>query len=412
MLWLKLGWRNLRRNRRRTAIEILTVAGSVFFAVFANNVAVGTYDKMINDGVRMGSGHIGIYRPGYLEDRRTERVMASPDLVTDLVSLDGVEAVYPRLTVPGIIRSARDSRPAGCMGLDLEREKGDNPILAAKRLISGALPASDDKRGVILGETLARELGLEVGGKGVIMAQDVNGEVVSTLIRVSGIVKTGVKEIDAAAVILPRARLGALIGAENAAHEIAVILPDHHNIRRTFPVIEATVAGYADTEALTWEEAMPELASYVRMDYTGFQVMVFILYIIVGIGTVNTLLMSVMERTREFGVFRAMGLKKTGIRSIVVAEAFVLACVGVVVGALAGLAASLYTATRGIDFTKLMGGEQGLGGTIFDPVLYSGWEWMGTAFIMGAMIIVAVLASLYPAHHVMKVQPSEAMRVY
>lgn len=409
MIWLKLGWRNLFRNKRRTIIEISSIAGSVLLGIWWNNLAVGTYEKMIDDGVRMGSGHIGIYHREYLELRKTEQIIAVDDLVAELERDPDVAAVYPRLMVPGLLRSSRDSRPTAILGIDFAREQGSNPLLDPKRIVEGSLP--EKPREAVIGKVLAQELGLSLGKKFVFMAQGSDGDIVSTLLRVSGIIESHVREIDNATVLIDREHLGEIIGYTSSAHEIGIILHNNRLIKRAFPRIERIVNHYENARPFTWEEAMPELSSAVRLDHAGLQVMVVLLYLIVGIGTVNTILMSVIERTREFGVFRAIGLNSTGIRKMVMSEALVLAFAGVTVGLIVGSLLSTYTAVYGIDFSRFMS-EQGFGGTIFEPIMYGGWDIRGMIYLSGGMIVVALIASLYPTYWVMKIRPSDAMRRY
>ena len=413
MLWMKLGWRNLWRNRRRSIIELASIGGSVFLCVAWNNLAVGTYAKMIEDGVKMGSGHIGIYHRDYLELRKTEQTVPADDLIPSIEAEPDVAAVFPRLQVPGLVRSSRENRAGGIMGLDFERERDTNPLLAEKRIVEGGLPMDNLERGALVGADMARELSIGVGNKFVVMMQGADGEIVSALLRVSGIVKTNMRMIDAGTVIMDRHRLGEIIGTPGAAHEIGIMLTDHARIRSALPGLEAIADRYGDAKAFQWRDAMPELASAVEMDYAGLKVMVAFLYIIVGIGTINTLLMSVMERTREFGVLRAMGLNSAGIRKMVLSEAVVLATAGVIVGLALSIAAGLYTSTHGIDFSGIMGeGEQEFGGTLFEPIMYSIWDVRGMILLAVGMVVVALLASLYPAHRAMKVRPADAMRHY
>ena len=182
-------------------------------------------------------------------------------------------------------------------------------------------------------------------------------------------------------------------------------------IEKTLPRIRAIARTQTDVDAFQWEKAMPGLANAIKMDHVGLQIMVVFMYLIVGIGTINTLLMSVMERTREFGVIRAIGVSRTGIRKMVLSEAFVLAVTGVVAGIFLASVVGLYTANKGIDFSYMIE-DQGIAGVLFDPVMYSGWAWLDTFMLCGGMIVLALLASLYPAHYIMKIQPSEAMRKY
>ncbi|MFC1541655.1 ABC transporter permease [Candidatus Latescibacterota bacterium] len=411
MLWIKMGWRNLWRNRRRSIIELTSIAGSIFLAIFMNNLAIGSYSQMINDGVRMGSGHIGLYRSNYLELRKTEQTMTAGTIIPAIEKLPEVAAVYPRLNVPGLVRSSRDSRASLLVGMDIGREKDSNPIIEADRIEKGGFPTDDDKRGALMGAVLAEELGLDVGKKFVVMTQGADGEIASSLFRITGLIRTNARMIDAGMVIIPRQVLGEVIGKTDSAHEIAVILKSHKMIEDMLPKLREIARSKPDTDAFPWETAMPELANAVKMDHVGLQIMVAFLYLIVGIGTINTLLMSVMERTREFGVIRAIGLSKKHIRKIVFSEALVLSVTGIVIGIALAILGGLYTSTKGIDYSGMMK-DQGAAGTLIDPIMYSGWDWISVIVLGVGMIVLALLASLYPAHLIMKIRPSDAMRKY
>jgi len=404
-----MGWRNLWRNRRRSLIELTSIAGSIFFAVFMNNLAVGSYAIMVDTGVRMGSGHIGLYRSDYLKLRKTELTMKTDTLISALERDPAVAAVYPRLNAPCLIRSSRDSRSSVVIGMDIAREKDSNPILNADKIVEGKLPDDNDRKGALMGETLAKELGLKVGKKFVIMTQGSDGKIASRLLRVTGLIRTNARMIDAATVIVPRKVMESVIGKTDSAHEIAVMLHDHRMIKKTLPRIRKIAHTQPDVEAFQWEKAMPGLANAIKMDHVGLQIIVVFMYIIVAIGTINTLLMSVMERTREFGVIRAIGVSKTGIRKIVLSEAFVLAVTGVVVGIFLASVVGLYTSSKGIDYSFMIK-DQGIAGTLIDPVMYSAWNWLDTFILCGGMIVLALFASLYPAHYILKTQPSDAMR--
>ncbi len=409
MLWLKLGWRNLRRNRRRTLIELASVAGSVFIAVFFVNLAFGTYSQMIESGVRIGSGHIGIYHRDYLELRRTELAIRSDDLVARLRAEPEVRAVYARLYAPGLIRSSRNSRTAVFLGIDFSMERNVNPVLARKRIEKGGIPSPDRPNGAVLGVTLAEKLGITVGNKFVMMTRGPGGEVASELFRVSGIVKTGIREFDSATVMVSRESLARVIGVPGGAHEVAVMLGGVRAIPRALPRIREIAASYPDTETYRWEDAMPGLDAMIRLDRTGLHIMLVFLYLIVGIGTVNTLLMSVMERVREFGVIRALGVRRKDIYRLVAAEAFVMALIGIVAGTVLAVLLGLYTSTKGIDISALLK-VGGIAGTLVEPVIYTGWDPAAMAALGAGMAVIALAASLYPAYHVTGIRPADAMR--
>jgi len=411
MLWIKLGWRNLWRNRRRSLIELSSIAGSIFLAIFMNNIAKGSYAQMVDDGVKMGSGHIGLYRSQFLELRKPELTFEAAPLLSELEKDPAVAGVFPRLQMPGLIRSSRESRATAIIGMDFSREFGTNPVLKPTNISDGEIPAPDDDRGALIGSVLAEELGIGLGNKFVIMVQGTDGEIESRLFRISGLITTNARMIDASMVVVPRSILSEVIGKEDAAHEIAVMLHNHNLIDGAVPRIKRIAHTSEDVDALRWEEAMPEISNAIKMDYTGFQIMVAFLYLIVGIGTINTLLMSVMERTREFGVIRAVGLSRAGIRKMVLSEALVLSITGVIAGTLIGLLVCLYTYTHGIDYSFMIK-DKGFAGTLFEPVMYSIFDWPTMGLLGVVMILLALVASLYPAHFVMKIRPAEAMRKY
>jgi ABC-type lipoprotein release transport system permease subunit len=277
MLWLKLGWRNLRRNRRRTIIELAAIAGSVFIAMYFNNLAIGSYTQMIDSGVRMGSGHIGVYQEDYLELRRVDLTVPADRLVPLLREVPGVQAVYSRLYVPGLVRSSRDSRPGIFLGLDFEAERASNPLLQPKRLAKGSFPGADNPQGAVIGTVLAEDLGLRVGNKFVLMTQGPGGEIVSALYRVTGILHTGLREFDAGTVLVSRESLAAVIGQPGRAHEIALMLRGSRDIPAALPRVRDIVRAFPGSEAYEWRDAMPSLAGAIRVDHAGLQITVIFL---------------------------------------------------------------------------------------------------------------------------------------
>jgi ABC-type lipoprotein release transport system permease subunit len=242
------------------------------------------------------------------------------------------------------------------------------------------------------------------------MSQGPDG-IASDAFRIRGIIKTGVRDIDASTVIVHRRMIGRMLDKENDAHEIAIMLPSQKQIDGVFPEVSGLASGVKNAKAYRWEDAMPDLSSGIQFDYVSGMIIVAFLYLLVGIGTLNTLLMSVMERSREFGVIRALGLGRSGVFKIVTSEALVLGFIGITFGFLLSLAAGLYTSTKGLDFSAFFT-EQGFAGSIIEPIIYSIWDWRAMFVLCLAMLLLALAASLYPVHRILKIKPSEAMRKY
>jgi len=317
--------------------------------------------------------------------------------------------VFPRLYVPCLARSSRNSKTAVFMGVDFQKERDENPALARKRFISGGIPSPLDSSGVVIGTLLAEALHVSVGSRIVMMAQGPGGEIANELFFVSGVIKTGIREFDSTTVIASRSRLGSAVGCVNDAHEISVMLSDPKKIPAVLSIINGILCEAPGVRAYPWNKAMPGLADIIWLYRMMLRIIVIILYLIVGVGTVNTLLMSVMERVREFGVIRALGMDRSGALRMVCAEALVLAAAGTVLGDLFSAFLGLYTSTAGIDISMFIK-VGGIGGTLIEPVVYTGWNMKALLTLNIGMICIALAASLYPAYHVTGVKPSEAMR--
>lgn len=409
MIWFKIGWRNLWRNRRRTGIQLAVIIGSMFLALFFNNFSNGLYVNMIDGGVRSGSGHIGLYHERYLDDRQVSDTVNAEALMERLEKDPDVVAVYPRLHVPGLLRSSRDSRPAGALGLDFAREAAHNSLLDPELIVEGSLPTGPNS--LLIGETLARELKVKVGKKVVWMAQDANGEIASKLFRVSGILRTNVKAIDAGTVMASREAMAQLFGREGSAHEVAVMLEAPGKVEEVLPRLQELAAKTGSTGAHRWQDAMPNLSTIIEIGNAKQQSIVVILFVLVAFGTLNTMLMSVMERTREFGMIRALGVSKGAIRLMILAEGFVLGLIGSILGTAAAFLLDLRTSTAGIDLSAMYR-DMDMGGIAFDYVIRTVWDWRLAFMLSAGMIVLSVVASLYPARWALRIRPADAIRKF
>ncbi len=410
-IWLKMGWRNLWRNRGRTFLQLLSIAGGLAVTIFFRNLAVGSYEKMIYDGTRAGSGHVGFYLDGYLKERKTTQCFPPGEILAAVRKDPLVESVFPRLIVPGLAQSSRESKGALFLGVDVEAEKTANPVLARKTMVAGNIPTGYDRGKAYIGVKLAQRLQVKVGNKLVLSFQDSGGKIANELFRVCGIFQSGVSQVDGDMIFLDRECLSSVFGRADAVHEIAVILKDRARMPEFLSSVGKSIPIPASVKAYPWMEAMPELYGGIRIDTVQGAIMMGIIFILIAIGTANTLLMSVTERTREFGLLRALGLDSGSIRKVVFAESVFLTLVGGGLGLLTAAIATEYSRHFGMDFSKFMGTPE-LAGIQVDPVIFGRWDLDAMGIMVSLMVVLVMVSSLYPAHRALKIRPAEAMRKF
>lgn len=405
---LSLAWKNLWRNRRRTLITLSALGLSLFLLQTFHNLSFGVYAQMVDSGVRAGSGHIALYRGDYAQSRDEQLSFAEAGLSAAIAREPGVRASLPRVYLPGLAQSSRESRGILLMGIDPAAEAVVNPFW--KNLPEEERIADPEGREALVGSRLLNELKLEIGNKFVVTVQHRDGELTSELLRVRGVLRTGLKEIDGSMVMVGRQRAAAMAGIPGEIHELAVILERAGDQSHLLPRLATLAEKDPQVRAVPWEVAMPNLSDAIRLDYAGQKFIFAVILLIVTIGVVNTLLMTVMERIREFGVLLAIGATPGRLRLMIWHEALLLGLLAMVLGTLLGAAATWYLVEQGLDLRTLLPAGLEFGGVVFDPVLRAAWDlpWMAR---MGLYVVgLCLLASIYPAIKAARIPPAEAMR--
>lgn len=407
---LSLAWKNLWRNRRRTLITLIALSFSLMLLQGSHNLSHGVYSSMIDSGVRAGSGHMVICQRDYLDSRDEKLAFKPAGLTAEIAALSKVEAVLPRLYLPGLAQSSRESRGILLTGVDPSVEKMINPFL--RKLPDSGWLSSSDGHGAILGSRLLKELKLKTGQKFVVTMQHQSGELVSDMFRVRGVVATGIKTIDSTLMMVGLDRAAALVGSKGKFHELAIILTDQNAGSQVWSQVKMLLQDRRDIAAYSWEEAMPNLYNAIRLDYASSNFIFVILLLIVAIGVVNTLLMSVMERFREFGVILAVGARTARLRLLILAEALLMGLVAMIVGSCLGALLTWYLVAVGIDMRTFISETLEFGGVVFDPVLRAAWDLPWMVRISFYLLLLSFLAALYPAIKAGRITPVAAMRHY
>lgn len=404
---LALAWKNLWRNHRRSVITLIALSISLMLMQGFHNLAVGSYARMIDSGVRAGSGHIALYRGDYHRSRDEGLTFEAAGLIKQLASIDEITQALPRVYLPGLAQSSRESRGILLTGIDPDREYAVNPFL--QQLPASTMPKNLESRDALLGSRLASELKLAAGNKFVITAQNRQGDLISELFRVRGIVHTGLRDVDNSLVMVGWHRAAAMGGFPREIHELALMLTRADAEATVMPQLLRLLQN-SSVHAIAWDEAMPNLANSIKLDYASQKFIFAIMLLIVTIGVINTMLMSVMERVREFGIILAIGASRSRLCRMILAEGLILGALSVFVGSLLGTLLTWYLVAHGIDLRQLMPQSIEFGGVIFDPVLRAIWDITWMAKIALYLLGLALAATIYPAVKAARLAPAEAMR--
>ncbi len=415
-----MAWRNLWRHPRRTLLTALALSLGLALLLVALGLGDGAHKQMVDHGVRLGSGHVVVQARGCRETRSQDLLLSAQVIaaVRELLSawpVGGmVQGVSPRLFSSGLLSSATSASGVGILGVLPRVERAIS--LVPRRMVEGSYWEDGSSSGIVLGSELARKLEVRLGSKVVLMAQGVvggeeGGEIRTALFRVRGIFHTGLREVDAYRVLLPLSRLQELLGAGDRVTQVAIFLSQEEASPFVAEYLRAGLQGKG-VEVWTWKESMAELAQFVWLDDAFNYVLNGVVLAMVGLGLFNTILMSVFERRYEMGVCAALGLRPLQLAGVVLWESFFLVLMSLALGLALGLGAHCYFATFGLDLRSLTERPLSTAGTVFDPILYSYLSPERTAEALGALFLMAMAFSLYPAFKAARTELPDTLRVF
>lgn len=410
---LRLSLRNVLRYARRSTLTASAMVLGLALLILSRTLADGAHESWIAQGVQLGVGHVALQATGYQQDRSLDhRLTAGPLSAANTALRDprvesSIVMAAPRLAVSGLASSTGSSLPVMILGVDPALEPAFS-LLDDKR-IEGRYIETGDRLAAYVGTGLLERLGIHLGSRFVLTAQDADGEIQGQLVRVAGVFRTGVPDLDESIIHVPLSTAQSWLNAPGAVTTVAVLL---QSSRATPPVIRSLeeVISTPEVEVLSWREASPELDAAVKIDDLGDWVFHLITLAIIALAILNAILMAVMNRKREFGVLRALGLtgRETGI--VVLLEGILLSLLSGGLGVLLGLGVTWFLWRDGLDMSFLMDEELTFSGTLFDPVMVPAFR--PTTILVSLLLItgIGVLASLYPAHQATRIDVAEAMK--
>jgi len=394
MKLLHLALRNVFRNVRRSLITIVAVSVGMASLVFLWGFIDGINEQMIDNSTSFVSGHLKIHHVGYHKEKSLYRAM--PDdkkLLARLQATPLVEAISSRVEDKAMLSGSSKTRGVRVVGVDPVNEKKVTTIY--KTIVQGRYLLPSDEDGILIGDKMASVLNLGVGDEAVLITQAVDGSIGAGRYRVVGIFDTGIDVLDSGYAFLT--------------------LPAAQDLYSLWGQATAWVARLADRQqsdmaakVLGWRKLMPSMVQMVSFHEAVNIIVIIIVFVVVAVGIANTVLMSVLERTREFGVMMALGTSRPQVIGLVLLECTVLGLVGLVVGLVLGVALNSGFASTGIDLSSYTAAMETMPG--LSAIVYPVTHWQHVAEVGAIVFIISIVPAAYPAWRAASVEPVTAIR--
>ena len=403
-LWI-FAYRDLGRNRRRSLFTLLGVALGLALLIVMNGFVAGIMEDSLQNSIRLRTGHIQIRANSYEEEKRSlqaKDLLANPAaIVAQASALSEVQAAAPVLWASAIVETIDDSAGVQLYGIDTTSAVYA-PIQHA--IIDGAFLAADDRNGVLLGKNLANSMGIDVGQKVNLAVVNADGRADQGIFTVRGLFTTGIPSYDEGAALMPLSKAQAFLGANDHASAIFILL----NNKADTDKVAAALQG-PERNVLTWENLNQVFLQALQTGMSFYILLDGIVMLIVAVIIANTLLMSVFERIREMGILAAIGMKGRHIMQMFMLEAVVLGLLGIMFGILLGSAFVFYLSTTGYAIGDKMASVGG-SAIALGTTMYARFVPGTFAALSLAMLIIIMLASLYPAWYAARLEPVQALR--
>lgn len=393
------------RSKLRSLVMIAAIALGLFAGVFIMAFMNGMVEAKIDSATKSELSHIQIHAPHFLDNNEIELFIPDVNtLVEKLKSIDHVIAVSPRLVAEPFVMAAHGTGGGKLLGIDVEKEKQVTDIF--DRLIDGTyLVKTSRMPPVLIGEKLAEKLKLKVGSKINVQIVDRTGYLSAKGYRVSGIYKTQSTTFDETHLFVLFQDLQNQLGMDNnSAHEIAMVLESGEQAETVKSSVESIAS---NQEVKTWKELSPEISMLTTM--MDQYMYIFILIILLGLcfGIINTMLMAVLERTKEIGMLMAVGMNKRRVFKMIILESVMLTLTGGVFGIILGTVFTKIFEHNPINLSIVSAGMEKYG---FATEVYTLLPTESLGTIVFLVILTGLISAVYPARKALSLNPAEATR--
>ena len=404
-LYLLLAWRNIWRHRRRTVIIVAAMGIVLAMMMMYDGLVDGFNNAIYGNAIRVLGGNIQVHAAGY-----REKVDSNP-----LIPLPNDEAVVQAARAnPDVISAARRIQTGGLMsnregafstsiiGIEPELEK---PLsLIAENIKAGRWLTADDQDSILIGRSLADVMDVQVGDRITMVGSDIHKQNRQRAMTIVGIYDIGMPSIEKQTAYISLAEAQALFGLHGQSTEVQITLKD---VGHEAPVVAALMPGMPGYEVESWDKNYPEIATALTSKNFVMDIFSVIIEVIAGIGVLNLLLMAVFERTREIGLLGAMGLKPRQIATLFILEGTMIGVVGVIAGALLGIAFNAALGRVGMDYSSFAGAADFMAlinGRVYPSLGLGKLLWRATT-----ILVITTLAAWIPASEASHREPAQAL---
>ena len=402
---VKLAWRNIWRNPRRSLLTMAAITFTTLLLVFMLSWQFGSYSTMINASVKIQTGHLQIQEKGYQEKHEIRQVVTHPDAIVDI--LDRIPDITGyTFRAEGFSLVSSEDRTFGTLvvGIDPEREATVSTIPGMVR--RGRYFAKGDQAEAMVGHLLAKNFKADIGDELVVLGQGRDGSIAATVVRIKGIFNAGMDEIDRSIVFMPLSYFQQVYSMNGGVNRCVIVCKNLETLPAVKNKIADAIAEMKDITVLDWKDMTPGLLQAIKMDLISGFMFYVILIVVVAFSILNTFLMVIFERTKEFGVMMAMGTRPGRLMRILLMESFGMTAIGVTAGILLGCLVTWYFQVHGIslpgmeEFTR----QYGLPDRIHPELSF-----LSVSIGAGIVLVLTCLTAIYPVFKVKELQPVRAL---
>lgn len=420
-----VAWRNIWRNPVRSILTISALASGLVMVILYASLLEGMTRQMVRFATEISTSHIQLHRQAYIDDQDLYATL--PWSYMEKIQQDFPDiTITPRLYAAGLASSANTSTGVLIKAVDPEREMAVTKMLEHVRhgkLELGIADTTENgfaRYNLVIGAQLAKNMRVEPGDELVLVTQAADGSIGNALYRVAAVLKPLEPNFDRMGVLMSIEAYQQLMYLDNGFHELAIKVNDLTQLENIQSSIIEKLNKLTTTDPLdelggkpvvrNWRQLNPAVADLLEMSKAFVFIIGFIIISLASLGMLNTMLMAVHERTHEFGILLAIGMKRRWLLLMVLFESFFLSLLSAFVGSVIGLIINNYFEEHGIDFSQSMPDGYDWAGMIFEPIMKGYLEPIDLVYACLMMMVVTMLASLIPSWQTIRLKPAEVMR--